>query len=347
MRNALHELGSSPRLPGQETASSVGNWLLGTGMALPARAVPNEWFEERVETSDEWIRTRTGIRERRFAEVYEQTSDYAVAAGRQALERSGLEADRIGLVVVATSVPDVRIPSTANFVVQRLGLEQAFAYDISAACSGFLFALATADVQVRAGLAGHALVIGADIYSSILDMEERGTCVLFGDGAGAAVIGRGDSEAGVLRTWLHSDGTQTGIIGCRGGGTADRKSLEALGNGREKIHMEGPTVFRLAVHGCCQAIREVLRAAKIAARDIARIVPHQANLRIIERIARTFDYPMERIEVNLDKYGNTAAASIPMALHEAVRDGRVASGDLILLVAAGAGFNSGAILIRL
>jgi 3-oxoacyl-[acyl-carrier-protein] synthase III len=346
MKKTLQKLGSAAPLPAEQPLPA-GNWLLGTGMAVPARVVPNSWFEEHLDTSDEWIRTRTGIRERRFAESYEQTSDYAVAAGREALERSGLTPDAVGLVVVATSVPDMRVPATANFVVQRLGLRNAFAYDISAACSGFLFALTAADAQIRAGMAKHALVIGADLYSSIMDMNDRGTCVLFGDGSGAAVIGHSETGSGVLRSWLHSNGTQTGVLGCRGGGTADRTSTEALGNGSARIHMEGPTVFRLAVGGCCTAIREVLRGAKTAARDVARIIPHQANLRIIQKIAKTFDYPMEQIEVNLDRYGNTAAASIPIALHEAVEAGRVACGDLVLLVAAGAGFNSGAMLIRI
>jgi 3-oxoacyl-[acyl-carrier-protein] synthase-3 len=346
MRRALARFSLASQLDGEEPSPS-GEWLCGTGMAVPQRVVPNSWFEERLDTSDEWIRTRTGISERRFAESFEQTSDYAVAAGSQALERSGLSADEIGLVVVATSVPDVRIPSTANFVVQRLGLNAAFAYDMSAACSGFLFALIAADAQLRAGLAEHALVIGADLYSSIMDMEDRGTCVLFGDGGGAALIGRSGRGRGILRSWLHSDGSWSGILGCRGGGTADRKALPAVGNEAMRIHMEGPTVFRLAVSGCCQAIREVLRGAKIAVRDVARIVPHQANLRIIKKIARTFDYPMEQIEINLDRYGNTAAASIPMALHEAAEGGRISRGDLVLLVAAGAGFNSGATLIKI
>jgi len=325
----------------------ASRWLLGTGLSVPQRVVANSWFEERLETSDESIRRLTGIRERRFAEVHERTSDYAAAAGRAALESSGLEAGEIGLVVVATSVPDVRVPSTANFVVERLGLENAFAYDVNAACSGFLFALSAADAQLSAGLARHALVIGADLYSSIMDMNDRATCVLFGDGAGAAVISRSGKGRGVLSSWLHSDGRHAGILGCRGGGTADRESLPALGNQISRIHMEGPSVFRLAVTGCCRAIREVLRAAKLVPSQIDRIVPHQANRRIIERIATTFDYPLERMEKNLDRYGNTAAAAIPIALHEAVDAGRACGGNLVIFVAAGAGFNSAAVLARL
>ncbi len=349
MKDTLEKLKLAVPSPRRAEAAPpvADSWLLGTGMSVPARVVPNSWFEGKLETSDEWICTRTGISERRFAETYEQTGDYATAAGREALERSGVNTEAIGIVVVATSVPDVRIPSTANFVIQRLGLKNAFGYDINAACSGFLFALAAADAQLRAGFAEHALVIGADIYSSIMDMNDRNTCILFGDGSGAAVIGRSDSGSGVLRSWLRSDGTQAGTIGCRGGGTADRKSLVARGNESQKIYMDGPAVFRLAANGCCEAIRQVLRQERIAARDLSRIVPHQANLRIIQKIARTFDYPMDRIEVNLDRYGNTAAASIPIALHEAVETGRISAGDLILLVAAGAGFNSGAMLIRL
>ncbi len=322
-------------------------WLLGTGVSLPTRVVPNAWFEQRLDTTDEWIRTRTGISERRLAEAYEQTSDYAVSAGRMAVQNSGLAPDSIGAVIVATSVPDVRIPSVANFVVQRLGLDRAYAYDINAACSGFLFALATADAQVRTGLAEHALVIGADIYSSIMDMSDRSTCVLFGDGAGAAITGVGSADSGVLRTYLHSSGQATGVLGCGGGGTAGRDDLAALGNADQRIHMNGPVVFKLAIQGCCRAIREVLRAEKVMAGEIARIIPHQANLRIIRKIAERFDYPMEQIEVNLERYGNTAAASIPIALHEAVVAKRVRSGDMVLLVAAGAGFNSGAMLVRI
>jgi 3-oxoacyl-[acyl-carrier-protein] synthase-3 len=315
-------------------------------MAVPERVVPNSWFEARLDTDDEWIRSRTGIRERRFAEVGESTSDYAAAAGRQALERSGVPLAEIGLVVVATSVPDVRIPSTANLVAEKLGLGSAFAYDISAACCGFLFAYSAAESQLRAGLARYALVIGADLYSSIMDMEDRGTCVLFGDGAGAAVIGRSDAKRGVIRTHLQSESKYASVLGCSGGGTAGRTSPCARGNEAGRIHMQGPRVFRLAVAGCCSAIRQVLRRAKLKATDIDRIVPHQANLRIIHKIAETFGYPMEQIEVNLDRYGNTSAASIPIALHEAVESGRIRSGNLILFVAAGAGFNSGAMLIR-
>jgi 3-oxoacyl-[acyl-carrier-protein] synthase III len=339
-------VGEKPAAPGPQEPRSGGS-LLGTGMALPERVVPNSWFEEQLDTSDQWIRTRTGIRERRFAETYEQTADYAVAAGQQALEKSGLSVDQIGLVIVATSVPDVRIPATANLVIQRLGLTQAFGYDINAACSGFLFALSAADAQLKAGLADYALVVAADIYSSILDMEDRGTCVLFGDGAGAAVVAPSSAGSGVICSWLHSDGRYAGVLGCRGGGTADRTSKAALGNEKHKIHMQGPLVFRLAVQGCCNAIRQVMRAARICARNLDFIVPHQANMRIIRKIAETFDYPMERIECNLDRYGNTSAASIPIAMHEALEAGRVKAGDLVLLVAAGAGFNSGALLLRM
>ena len=332
------------------SASSAGarSGLLGTGMFVPERVVPNAWFEGRLDTNDEWIRTRTGIKERRFAEPQTRTSELATAAARMALKNSGLTGDDIGLVVVATTVPDMHMPSTANFVVRDLELKKAFAYDVSAACSGFLFALAGADAQLRAGLARHALVIGAELYSSIIDLEDRGTCVLFGDGAGAVVWGAPVDGAGgrILQTHLASQGEYADILDCRGGGTAFRAEAVRADPKLDCVRMDGPMVFRLAVQGCCESIRQVLAAQKLAPTDISRIIPHQANYRIVDKIAREFDYPMERIEVNLDRYGNTAAASVPIALHEAVAAGRIRPGDLVLLVAAGAGFNSGAILMK-
>ena len=331
------------------TISRPGPCLLSTGMAIPQRVVPNSWFEGRIETTDEWIRTRTGIRERRFAEPGERTSDYASRAALEALERSHLSPDDVGLVVVATTVPDMRLPATANFVIRRLGLNNAYGYDVAAGCSGFLFALAGADAQLRAGMARHALVIGSEIYSSILDFSDRNTCVLFGDGAGAALFGPPGSRdgAGILRVQLFSQGEHTDILGCKGGGTAYRKDMGCATGELDRIYMDGPTVFRLAVEGCCNSIRKVLDAEGLAPSDLARIIPHQANFRIIDKIARTFDYPMDRIEVNLDRHGNTAAASIPIALNEAVTSGRAQPGDLVMLVAAGAGFNSGAVLLRI
>jgi 3-oxoacyl-[acyl-carrier-protein] synthase-3 len=331
------------------TVSRPGACLLSTGMAIPQRIVPNTWFEGRVETSDEWIQSRTGIRERRFADPNERTSDYASRAALQALERSKVPPGEVGLVVVATTVPDMRLPTTANFVIRRLDLKNAYGYDVVAGCSGFLFALAGAEAQLRAGMARHALVIGAEIYSSILDFTDRNTCVLFGDGAGAVLLGPPGSrdEGGILRVQLFSQGEHTGVLGCEGGGTAGRRDLACASGDDEKIYMDGPMVFRLAVEGCCNSIRKVLDAEGLGPSDLARIIPHQANYRIIEKIARTFDYPMERIEVNLDRHGNTAAASIPIALNEAVTSGRSLPGDLIMLVAAGAGFNSGAVLLRL
>jgi 3-oxoacyl-[acyl-carrier-protein] synthase-3 len=331
------------------TISSPGSCLLSTGAAIPERVVPNAWFEARLKTSDQWIRTRTGIAERRFAEVGERTSDYASRAALQALERAKLAPEDIGLVAVATTVPDQRVPATANFVVRRLGLSRAYGYDVSAACSGFLFALAGVDAQLRMGLARYALVIGAEIYSSIMNMQDRGTCVLFGDGAGAAVFAApgGRGGAGILHVHLRSQGEYTDILDVRGGGTANRTDYACASGPVDCIRMDGPLVFRLAVEGCCRSIRRVLDAENLAPQDIARIIPHQANLRIIEKIARTFDYPMERIEMNLERHGNTAAASIPIALNEAVTSGRARPGDLVMLVAAGAGFNSGAILLRL
>jgi 3-oxoacyl-[acyl-carrier-protein] synthase-3 len=325
----------------------MGNgWLLGSGIALPQRRVANSWFEERIDTSDEWIRTRTGISERRFAEIGEKTSDYALAAARQAMQTAGLGRDDVGMVVVATSVPDMTFPSVANQVIESLGLTTAFGYDVGAACCGFVFAMSAADSQIRAGLARNALVIGADIYSSLLDMNDRSTCVLFGDGAGALAIGPSADGRGVLHTCLRSVGGHIDVLGCRGGGTAGRTSMTATGHEDGRIFMDGPAVFRLAVQGCCNAISAVLDMAGLKPIDVAHIVPHQANMRILAKIADHFDYPIEHIETNLKVYGNTAAASVPIALHEALKAGRIVPGDLVLLVAAGAGFNWGAILLR-
>jgi 3-oxoacyl-[acyl-carrier-protein] synthase-3 len=326
-------------------------------MAVPDQVVPNSEFERHLDTSDEWIRTRTGIRERRIADPADKTSDYAVKAARAALSEAGLMARDIGLILLATTTPDVRFPATANFVQRELGAANAYAYDVSVACSGFVFALASAHAQMQAGLAERALVIGADLYSSITDFKDRGTCVLFGDGAGAVVLerrnfggddllagGGGDERPGIIGISLHSDASQVDVLGCSGGGTAGRTSTTSCDTG--KLFMDGRTVFRLAVAGCELAMRSVLEKTGYDMTDVSRVIPHQANSRIIERLAKDFSYPMDNIEMTLDRYGNTSAASVPIALDEAVRNGRVVPGDLVMLVAAGGGFSYGAILLR-
>ncbi len=326
--------------------------LAGTGHAVPERSYPNAFFEKTLDTSNEWIVQRTGIRERRFAETDETTSAYAVRAARKALEASGLAPEDIGMTVLATSTPDMRIPATANIVQRELGLVNAYSYDISAACSGFVFAMVAANAHIRSGLTSSALVVAADLYSSIIDFEDRNTAVLFGDGAGAAVLVRQEKSewapdgrpSGVVAVSLNTDASRWDNLTCVGGGTAARQTWTSADHGF--VRMDGRDVFKQAVQACEARIRDVLDASGCKPEHIACLIPHQANIRIIEKVAENVGYPLERMAMNLDRYGNMAAASIPVALDEAVRSGRVGSGDLILLVAAGAGFSSAAMLLR-
>ncbi len=326
--------------------------LAGTGHAVPEKSFPNTDFEKTLDTSDAWIVQRTGIRERRFAEIHETTSSYAARAAKKALDASGLTPEQIGMVVVATTTPDMRIPATANIVQNELGLVNAYSYDIVAACSGFVFAMVAANAHIRSGLTSSALVIASDLYSSILDFEDRNTAVLFGDGAGAAVLAKQEKSewapdgrpSGVVAVSLNTDATRWDNLTCLGGGTAGRKTLSSAQPGF--VRMDGRDVFKQAVQACEARIRDVLDASGCKPEHIACLIPHQANIRIIEKVAQNVGYPLERMAINLDRYGNMAAASIPVALDEAVRNGRVGPGDLILLVAAGAGFSSAAMLLR-
>ena len=348
--------GANQAHPGTAAGAAAARTLcrvVGTGSALPARILTNREIEAMVETTDEWIVTRTGIRERRIAEFTERTSDYAARAARAALAAAHMGTGDVGLIVVGTTSPDLRIPATANFVQQDLGAARAFVYDVNAACSGFLFALAAAEAQIRAGQAESGLVIGADLYSSLVNWKDRDTCVLFGDGAGAVALRKvegsagsdPDAERGILAMVLRSTPVGIDILGCKGAGTADRTSLEAVPTGF--IHMEGRKVFRLAIDGLEGAVRAVLEKVGRTVKDLDWVVPHQANRRIIEEVVSRLGYGMDRVVINLDRYGNTSAASIPIALDEAVRDGRIKPGHLVLLAAAGAGFSAGAVLIRM
>ncbi|MFW6152592.1 MAG: beta-ketoacyl-ACP synthase III [Verrucomicrobiota bacterium] len=324
--------------------------LVGTGYALPERVVPNTEFEKMVDTSDEWIRKRTGIHERRFADTTDRTSDYASDAGLKALNAAGIAPAGLDAIVLATNTPDMRLPATANFVQRRIGAENAYAYDISAACSGFIFALSSAYAHIQAGFARNALVIGAEIYSSILDFQDRTTCVLFGDGAGAVVLERkkpegADTRSGVLGVSLYSQGQYTDILQCEGSGTVGRTTLRAA-EGRV-IKMDGKIVFKVAIQGVTRASRDVLQKTGLDIGDVDWLIPHQANIRIIENIAQVLGCPMEKVVVNVDRVGNTSSASVPIALGEAVRDGRITKGDIVLLSAVGGGFSSGAVLLRM
>lgn len=313
--------------------------VTGTGSALPSGIVANAALEARLDTTDAWIQERTGIRERRIAAGDAKTSDLAIAAGRAAMAAAGLGADSIDLVIVATATPDDTFPATATRVQAALGLRPVPAFDVAAVCSGFIYALAVADAMLKAGPARRALVIGAELFSRILDWEDRATAVLFGDGAGALVLEASDGgDRGILAARLHADGDKRDLLYVDGG----PGSTGTVG----KLRMKGKEVFRHAVQNLADVADEVLAAAGLSAADVDWIVPHQANARIIEATARKLGLPMERVVMTVGSHANTSAASVPLALDAAVRDGRIREGDLLLLEAMGGGFTWGAILLR-
>ena len=319
--------------------------VVGCGGYLPEKVVTNAELAKRLETTDEWIVQRTGIRQRHIAAPGELTSDLAVAAARPALRAAGMAGNDLDLIVLATATPDHTFPATATKVQQALGMTRGAAFDVQAVCSGFIFALATADSMIRTGLARTALVIGAETFSRILDWSDRGTCVLFGDGAGAVVlqgvpIAEGEERGmrGVLSTHLHSDGSHYDLLYVDGGpsttGTAGH------------LRMEGREVFRHAVQRLAEVVDEALTASGIAPAEIDWLVPHQANRRIIESMARKLDLAPEKVVVTIERHANTSAASVPLALAEATADGRIREGHLVLLEAMGGGLTWGASLVR-
>ena len=315
--------------------------LVGTGSALPKRVVSNAELAQTVDTSDEWIVERTGIRQRYIAGEGETTSTLATAAARRALEAAGLEPADIGLIVLATATPDQTFPATATQVQHALGCNGGVAFDVAAVCSGFLYALGVADSLLRTGMAKRALVIGAETFSRILDWEDRTTCVLFGDGAGAVVLELrevADDGPGVLATRLHADGEHNGLLYVDGGPS----STGTVGH----VRMKGPEVFRHAVVNLAAVLREVLAEQGLTAADLDWVVPHQANQRILDATARKLGLPPEKVVVTVDRHANTSAASVPLALDTAMRDGRIKPGDLVMLEAMGGGFTWGASLIR-
>ena len=318
--------------------------VIGCGAYLPERIVTNAELARRLDTSDEWIVQRTGIRQRHVAAPGELTSDLAVHAAERALAGAGLTGADLDLIVLATATPDNTFPATATKVQARLGMTQGCAFDVQAVCSGFIYALATADNFIRCGQARRALVIGAETFSRILDWEDRGTCVLFGDGAGAIVLaghrdeGGGARERGVLSTHLHADGRHHDILYVDGGPS----TTGSCGF----LRMEGKEVFRHAVHRLAEVVDEALTANGLAARDLDWLVPHQANRRIIDSMGRKLDLPPEKVVVTIDRHANTSAASVPLALAEAVGDGRIKPGQLVLMEAMGGGLTWGAALAR-
>ena len=322
--------------------SSVRSVVRGTGSYLPARVLTNAAMESMVATSDAWIRQRTGIGARHIAAEGEYTSDLATAAAKAALESAGIDASEIDLIVLATATPDLTFPATAVTVQERLGIEQGFAFDLQAVCSGFVYALTNADALLKAGQAKKALVIGAETFSRILDWSDRTTCVLFGDGAGAVVLEAvEESEAGgrgLLSCDLRADGRFRDKLYVDGGPS----TTQTAGH----LRMEGREVFKQAVGLVHGVVERTLQKAGVTADDLDWFVPHQANRRIIDATARKFDWPEEKIVVTVEGHGNTSAASIPLALDVAVRDGRIKKGDLVLVEALGGGFTWGAALLR-
>ena len=317
--------------------------ITGTGSYLPPRRLTNaqlaaELAQSGVETSDEWIVERTGIRARHFAAPDVGSSDLAVAAARQAIEAAGRSAAEIDLIIVATSTPDMVFPSTACLVQHKLGIAGCPAFDLQAVCSGFVYALAVADAMIRAGTASKALVIGAEVFSRILDFKDRTTCVLFGDGAGAVVLEASD-RPGILATELHADGAHVGIL-CTPGTVAGGQVL-----GDPLLKMDGQAVFKLAIRVLDDAARAVLAKAGRAAEDVDWMIPHQANIRIMQGTAKKLGLPLDKLVVTVDEHGNTSAASVPLALDHAVRKGQVRAGDTVMLEGVGGGFTWGAVLL--
>ncbi len=328
--------------------ASLSSVILGTGSYAPARILTNAELSQTVETSDEWIRTRSGIRERRIAAPGESTSDLAVAAGQAALADAGLSPADIDLLIVATITPDLPLPAVACTIQHKLGIpSHAACFDLNAACSGFIYSLDTASAMIASGRYRHALVIGAEKLSSIVDWKERTTCVLFGDGAGAVVLGASsDTNRGIIGTKLGAYGDSVNLLCIPKGGSDHPATPESIAAGDHFMKMKGKEVFKLAVRAMDEAARDILEQHQLRADQIALVIPHQANLRIIEAVSQYLELPMDRFVVNVDRFGNTSAASVPIALDEARKAGRIKSGDVILLVAFGAGLTYGAALVR-
>lgn len=319
--------------------SEIYSRITGTGSYLPVKILTNADLAGTVDTSDEWILQRTGIRERHIAADNEKASDLALQASRRALEMAGIAADQLDLIIVATTTPDMVFPSTACILQSKLGVKNMPAFDVQAVCSGFVYALNTADLYIKSGQYEHILVVGAEVYSRILDWSDRGTCVLFGDGAGAVVLKRSDTP-GILASRLHADGSHADILSVPGqvcGGAV---------SGRPLLQMDGGAVFKFAVKVLEEVALETLEAAGLQKTDIDWLIPHQANIRIIQATAKKLGMTMERVITTVDRHANTSAASVPLALDEAVRDGRIREGHRVMLEGVGGGFTWGAVLLQ-
>ena len=317
---------------------SLRSVVAGTGSALPSRRVDNEELAQQVDTSDQWIVERTGIRSRYIAGEGETTASLATEAARKALEDAGIPATEVDLIVLATATPDQTFPSSATKVQAALGINDCVAFDVHAVCTGFLYAVSVADAMIRAGTGRTAIVIGAETFSRILDWEDRTTCVLFGDGAGAIVLRAEEGDRGILATKLHADGRHNDLLFVDGGPS----STGTVG----KLRMKGREVFRHAVVNLADVLGEVLSSASLSPDDVDWVVPHQANARILDATAKKLGLPKEKVVVTVDRHANTSAASVPLALDVAVKDGRIKRGDIVVLEAMGGGFTWGAAVLR-
>ena len=314
--------------------------IVGTGSYLPANVVSNDELSRRVDTSDEWIRSRTGIRQRHIAEPAQTSSDLAYQASLQALAAAGIAATDLDLIIVATSTPDFIFPSTACLLQAKLGAKRCPAFDVQAVCSGFVYGLDIADKYIRSGVYRHVLVVGAEVFSRILDWNDRGTCVLFGDGAGAVVLAA-DDKPGLLASVLHADGSQFGILSTPGQVCGSKVTGDPF------LRMDGQAVFKLAVRVLDEVARETLALCNLQPADVDWLIPHQANVRILDATARRLGIATDKVIVTVDRHANTSAASVPLALDVAVRDGRIKSGHKVLLEGVGGGFTWGAALVEM
>jgi 3-oxoacyl-[acyl-carrier-protein] synthase-3 len=320
--------------------------ILGTGAYLPEKRLTNFDLEKIVDTSDEWITSRTGIKERRIASEEEASSDLAVKAAKQAMKNAGITADDVDLIVVATVTPDMSFPATACLVQEQIGAPKAATFDLSAACTGFIYGISTATQFIATGMYRYALVIGVECLSRIVDWTDRNTCVLFGDGAGAAVLGPVKEGYGFQSFELGGDGSGKDLLKIAAGGSRLPASEATIANRLHSLHMNGKEVFKFAVRVMTSASDEVLAKANLTTEDIDLFIPHQANLRIIDAAMKRYGLPEEKVVVNLDRYGNMSSASIPVALHEAIEEGRVSDGDTLVLCGFGGGLTWGATVLN-
>jgi 3-oxoacyl-[acyl-carrier-protein] synthase-3 len=330
------------------THSPPASVIVGTGRYAPSKVLTNAELEKMVDTSDAWITERTGIRERRIAADGENTSDMASAAARAALESAGLTAKDLDMIIVGTVTGDCPMPATAVSVQQKIGAENIPAFDISAACAGFLYGLSIGDQFIRTGQMKRVLVVGVELLSRVLNWSDRTTCVLFGDGAGAVVLGPSEGTGrGVISTKIFTDGSLACTLTIPGGGSDLPLTHAALDEAKHKVQMVGSEVFKVAVRNLTSASKAAVEAAGLSAGDIDWVVAHQANLRILTQVASRLDIPLERFVINIERYGNTSSASIPIALDEAIKDGRIKPGQTVLMCALGAGISWGSALVRM